>query len=276
MTNDCERHFFVLNHKLVNTAIFNQYFCAPQDYIYEVLRANNRIPLFVEDHLSRLFQTFQLSGSRVHFTSGQILADINKLLQANSADEGNLKISVLPGDNTLFDCFIYFTPHSYPTAEQFSEGVRVSLLASERYNPNAKIMNLSLRKESDLRKVDGEFYELLLVDHEGFITEGSRSNVFFIKNNKLITPPQNTVLPGVTRKQVLDICLRNHIGIEQKKVHVSELSDFDALFITGTSRRILPVRMIDNLHFVAGHHKTLQLAELLQKRIEMYFANYRH
>ncbi len=101
---------------------------------------------------------------------------------------------------------------------------------------------------------DHGVYEALLLNGEGQITEGSRSNVFFIDAaNRLITPPENSVLPGITRKYVIQICRELGLEVEERTVSLKELKELDACFISGTSPKILPVWQIDQQQFRADH-----------------------
>ena len=79
------------------------------------------------------------------------------------------------------------------------------LYFGERENPNAKIINLSFREKVNKKIREKNAYEAILVDRKGYITEGSKSNIFMIKDNMLLTSPVKAVLPGVTRGEIIDI-----------------------------------------------------------------------
>jgi len=83
------------------------------------------------------------------------------------------------------------------------------------------------------------------VDQNGYITEGSRSNIFFIKNGKVHTPPAHAVLKGVTRSHVIGIC--KELGMEVTKgcLHKDEVSIIEGAFITGTTVDALPIASIE-------------------------------
>ena len=85
---------------------------------------------------------------------------------------------------------------------------------------------------------------MLLVDRNERITEGSRSNVFFVKGNRFYTAPDSMVLSGVTRKKVMECLADLEFTIVEEAVFTSEISTFDAVFLTGTSPKVLPVRSI--------------------------------
>jgi branched-chain amino acid aminotransferase len=88
---------------------------------------------------------------------------------------------------------------------------------------------------------ENNWFEVLLVDGEGSITEGSRSNVFFVKDNDLYCAPLNKVLKGITLLKVLDICDEKGILVHFVNILPPMLSGFDAAFLTGTSPKVLPL-----------------------------------
>ncbi|PKP50342.1 MAG: hypothetical protein CVT94_01710 [Bacteroidetes bacterium HGW-Bacteroidetes-11] len=264
------REFFFINQKLHETSMFADFFYPPVNYIYEVFRVAHGIPLFIEDHIDRFFQTAELAAIKTDFYKTQLANYINLVIRNNSLEDGNIKIACFHNVNGNTDLFIYYTPHVYPTEKEYSFGVNVDLFFAERKNPNAKVMNTEMRHSTDEAKHEQGVYELLLVDNEGFITEGSRSNVFFIKDGLLITPPADTVLEGITRKQILSLCRENGIDFQESKVHHSELTNYDSLFISGTSRRVLPVKRVNNLEFSVTNTLLQRLHQLFDKKVSDY------
>ncbi|MHC1774205.1 MAG: aminotransferase class IV [Lentimicrobium sp.] len=269
------RDFFFANCKLLPAEQFLEYFTPQLQYVYEVFRVIDGIPLFLEDHLERFFQTSLLAGVDAAFSKESLHSDIKRLISANNGGEGNIKLSIVPGISGKQNLLIYFTPHQYPTPGQFEKGVSVKLLAAERDNPNAKVMDVPLRAATDQIKQNDEVYEVLLVDHQGFITEGSRSNVFFIRGDEVITPPVEMVLPGVTRKHLISLCHENGIRVNEQPVHKNNLHFFDALFISGTSRKVLPVNMVDERIFKVDNDVILRISGLFTHHVELYISAHR-
>lgn len=269
------RKNFICDGLIRPVAEFEKCFGHPSKYIYEVFRIQDRIPVFIEDHLERLWKTAQLENIELPFSRNTMLADIVRLIQANPTGDGNIKIFIgLPAHSPIIR-LAYFTPHQYPAPEQFEKGVAVNLFDAERENPNAKVMDVALRSATDVAKKEVDVYEVLLVDRDGYITEGSRSNVFFIKSNRLITPPIESVLEGITRKQIMQICAIHKISVSEQKVHRHDLKVMDAVFISGTSRRVLPVCRIAELVFNTSNIITRQLQQLLDARVEQYLLSHK-
>ena len=100
-------------------------------------------------------------------------------------------------------------------------------------------------------------YETVLVNDRKEITEGSRSNIFFIDPmDRVITPPLKDVLPGITRKYVIGICQSEAIEVIERPVVLNELNRFISCFISGTSPKVLPVWQLDSFQFRADHRVT--------------------
>lgn len=272
MSEEKCRDFFLLNDQLIEMTDFQSLFNPPLSYIYEVFRVSQQVPLFIEDHLERFFNTAKLSGVETGTNIHQMMESIQKVIAENSPGDGNIKLALYYNSNDERQLFIHFTPHQYPSPEQYKEGVDVELYIEERENPNAKVMHVAKRQSANQTKDKHEVYELLLVDRNGFITEGSRSNVFFIKEDRLITPPADTVLEGITRKQILHLCNSHNIPWSEAHVHQSELFDYDALFISGTSRRVLPVKKVNGEIFDTSHPIIKKLQMLFEDMVSEYIS----
>jgi branched-chain amino acid aminotransferase len=113
-------------------------------------------------------------------------------------------------------------------------------------------------------------YEVLLVDHFNRVTEGSRSNVFFVKNDSLVTPPANEVLLGITRQKTILLAKTNGIQVLEQEVTLDALPHFQAAFITGTSPKILPVAQIGKCRFDPQNQLVQQLREKYDELISDY------
>jgi branched-chain amino acid aminotransferase len=272
---ECTRKHFISNGILLPVNRFEACFSPRSKYIYEVFRVIDGIPLFIEDHIERFCQTIRLAGVDLDFDRYQLFSDIEKTIEANDKSGGNIKISVAPDISGEQQQLIYYTSHQYPTNEQFAHGVRLKLLDAERQNPNAKVMDISLRAETDQLKLSDDVYEILLVDHDGFITEGSRSNVFFIRGSEVITPPVEVVLPGITRKKIIRLCQEHEIKILEHPVHQNSLAEYDSLFISGTSRKVLPVNQVDNLTYSVDNLLMRKISELFNQLTQEYLDQHR-
>ena len=238
--------------------------------IYEVLRIQDHQPLFWTDHLQRLENSMNIGLKTSWLTQHQIRQKIDLLIASNSLSDGNIKLEFRFKQNGEQHFLAYFIPTRYPSADQYQKGVACCLLHAERTQPRAKIYNPQLRGAANQLIREKSVFETLLVDHNGFITEGSRSNVFFIRNQQLFTAPDETVLSGVIRKKVIEVIGDLQLPLHYKCMHYHDLSEVDAAFITGTSLRILPLSDIESSHLNPHHPFIHQLSTGLNTLIERH------
>ncbi len=234
--------FYIYNESLKEAAEFQSHTGIE---IYEVVRVTKGVPLFIEDHLKRFFHSGRLCHVEIPLNGETIIRLLNLLISSNGITEGNIRFSWGFQPEGSFQA--YFIPHHYPTREEIREGVICGILEAERKDPNAKVVQSGLRLTADQMIRQQGCYEILLLNSMGEFTEGSRSNLFFVKKNIFITSPAEEVLPGITRNKVIDLIRSGGRKLEERSLPLDELESVEAAFITGTSPKILPVRMIGDL-----------------------------
>lgn len=222
------------------------------DLYYEVIRVIDGKYLFLEDHLERLQYSCK---NRITGYPGNpyILSQLKQLIEISEIREGNVRL-LLYSHSGRVNVSCFFTSHFYPLEEEYSHGVKVRSFGFVRPDPNIKRWNEAFRKRVNQFIRDEQIYEAILVNEEGMLTEGSRSNLFFLdKQNHLITAPTKQVLPGITRKYVFQICDDLGIPILEETVRLSDISTMSACFISGTSPKVLPIHQLDNTTYNVGH-----------------------
>jgi branched-chain amino acid aminotransferase len=232
--------------------------------VYEVLRVVQGFPLFMEDHLERFFSSASIAGIKIRFSKEQIAGFVTELISQNRITEGNILVSC------KINLKAFFIPHKYPHKNWYETGVRCGVLKAARQNPHAKVFQTPVRQQADKLMRKQNLYEVLLVDHFNRITEGSRSNVFFVKNDSLITPPGNGVLLGITRRKTILLAEKAGIPFFEQDILLDELPHYQAAFITGTSPKILPVSQISEWKFDPQN----QLVQLLRKKYDELILDY--
>ncbi len=214
--------------------------------VYEVIRIIDKVPLFFEDHYVRLKNSLSSTGTQVHITEKGLNGQLRRTIEENGLENCNVKVIVYNKDG-IQNCLSYISKSYYPSDEEIKKGVPTGLIRLERANPNAKVVNRSYRELSDKRIKEGNLFEALLVNAEGRITEGSKSNVFFIKGSTVYTAPGEFVLKGITRKYIIDAIRSLGFEFVEALTGVEELGGIDGLFISGTSIKVLPVASIDGI-----------------------------
>lgn len=242
---------------------------AGMNQIYEVIRIAEGIPLFLEDHLERMNESLALVEAEPIHSLEEIRNLILKLVKANQVVSGNVKLII---GKELEDAFlIYLIPFSYPESSMYEEGVKTGTLQLERENPNAKVINTGYKERVSRFIKEAGIYEAILVNHEGQITEGSRSNLFFVLDGVLITPPLRNVLGGITRKKVIELARRDRIPFREDTVSLKDVERLSGVFLTGTSPKILPISSIDAITIPStGCAIIRQLMERYDEEIRSY------
>jgi branched-chain amino acid aminotransferase len=253
--------YLLLNNEFVNSDQLDET-SIKGVVVYEVLRIIEGIPLFFDDHFQRLVNSCRMIGQMYEPDKKELYRQFVELAKINDFKTGNIKLEIIfnPSESESVtyspklrqtgtpSIFIYFIPHSYPTDDDYQNGVKVGFLEIERNNPEAKVEQ-GIKEKVSQSEQDADVYEVMLVDKEGFITEGSRSNMVFVKGNTLYTCQLNRVLKGITLAKVFEIASNENIPVVFEAVLRSEISSFDALFITGTSPKILPVSKVGEVSF---------------------------
>lgn len=260
------------NHRFIKTGDFQD--TIPQDQtIYEVLRVIKGTPLFLREHLNRLYVSLKILDLK-ESTDPSLLKpledSIRTLIAKNSLKNCNLKIIVAHfNGRRKLDCYGFFIPSNYPEPRAYAIGVDTILYHGTRENPNAKVYQKELREDVAKELEKAGAYEALLVNESGEISEGSRSNVFFVKNEKIYTPPAKQVLLGITREKILQLMEDHRIPFEIKTIGEKDLEGMTGAFMTGTSPKVLPLRTIGGLHYASASSPVIQqIMELYNQLIQ--------
>jgi branched-chain amino acid aminotransferase len=241
--NECFGNNFILNGELQPVALFDNSLVYDGESIYEVIRLVKGTPVFFKDHMERLTNSLRYQRKTPLADSKTIRKAIINMLRSDKKKEINIKI-VFNFKNGTGNWLVYYLESVYPTEEQYRNGVKGILFNAERKDPESKVINHRLRTSIYQRLIMEKGYEALLVNEENLITEGSRSNIFFIKGETLLTAPENMILSGITRKHILAICAESGNNVELSCVRAGEITDYDGVFMTGTSPMLLPFNSI--------------------------------
>lgn len=267
--SECIKNFYIFNGEVKNSDGFDNKYLKEGKALYEVIRIIDGIPLYLEKHLERLRNTAKLEADKLWLTIDEIKLSMEKLIEINKVKEGNIKMVFNFNQNNNF--LVYFVKHSYPTEHMYSEGVKTILYHGERNNPNAKVIDMDFRNKVTDEINKNKAFEAILVDRNGHITEGSKSNIFMIQGNEVITSPCDKVLPGVTRAMIIDVCNNIGIKVREEKFHYNNINKLDALFISGTSPKVLPIKQVGEFCFNSSKNNILnKIREGYDRNIENY------
>ena len=187
-----------------------------------------------------------------------------------SLDEKNPAFGVNPFPNPLA-CYIgAWDWGKYLGDEAIEHGVDVQVSTWNRLTPNslpamaksgANYMNSQLIKMEAL--LNG-FAEGIALDDRGYVSEGSGENIFVVANGVVNTPPlSSSVLPGITRDSVIQICGELGLTIKERSIQRAALYVSDELFFSGTAAEITPIRSVDRINI--GNGKRGEITAKIQK-----------
>jgi len=227
------------------------------DGVYEVIPVYSRHPFRLAEHLRRLqnsLKSIRLDNPHSCDEWGKL---IGRVVELNETDDQSLYLQVTRGvakrdhafpEKVVPTVLITSNPLSPPRDEQMQNGVGAITAADNRWlrcdvKSTALLPNVLLRQLA----VDAGCVETLLV-RDGYLTEGSASNAFVVKAGVMLTPPKsNLMLPGITYDVVLELARANDIAHEVRDIAQAELDDAEEIWITSSSKEILPVTTLNGM-----------------------------
>lgn len=241
---DLTERFFVHNGQLLPTTNFTDSMVEGETVVYEVVRVVGSTPVFATEHLSRLQASIKNSNLPA-LAKNSAASSLRMLTEKNPVTEKNVRIAYsVSASPPVRNLTVYYIPSRYPTRIEKQEGVVLECIDAERSNPTVKVENKSLRELTNKIIESHRCYEVILVNAQGEITEGSRSNIFFISNDRIFTAPEAKVLSGITRQKVIQICHSLNFELVERCIGIRELTFMDGCFLTGTSPGVLPASRI--------------------------------
>ena len=260
--------FFIENGEILETSAYQ-----PNTGIevYEVIRVIRGVPLFTDDHLKRFYHSAWLCHLEIPLDGDMLSSILEKLIDINCVKEGNIRFSYCFRPTGNFQA--YFIPHLYPDEYMVKNGVDCRILHEERKDPNVKTIQSGIRDQANLMISESGCYEVLLVNQRGEFTEGSRSNLFFLKDGVFITAASEDILPGITRQKIMELIVARGKKVVERNVKEIELPLAEGAFLTGTSPKVLPIRNIENQTFKTDHTEIRELMADYDLLIEQYIRN---
>jgi branched-chain amino acid aminotransferase len=232
------------------------------DGIFETIRSYSGFIFKLDEHLQRLFSSSRILRHNIDFDKNYLIAALNELITRNKLRkcDAYIKIMITRGnykDRLKFDYssksnLIIITRKLIPYPDEYykngikviSSTIRRNSLGNDlyRYKLINHFENVFSKNEAYLQ----EAQEAIFLTKDRIILEGSASNVFFVKNEVILTPPTTQdILPGITRDIVIDLCNKNNLKVSQRKIHYHDIIDADEIFLTSSIMEIMPVREFD-------------------------------
>ena len=219
------------------------------------------------EHTKRLLNSAKIFQMNVPYDMDTLMKAQKQVIRENHLESGYIRpiiwvgseaLGVSAKNNTIHTAIAAWPWGAYLGEDGISKGIRVKISSFSRHHVNVSLVRAKASGyyiNSILANQEATtcgYDEALLLDTEGFVSEGSGENVFIVKNGKLYTPDLASCLDGITRDSV--ITLANDLGIEviQKRITRDEVYCTDEAFFSGTAAEITPIREVDNRQIGIG------------------------
>ena len=220
----------------------------------------------LDDHTNRLFDAASQISLKIPYSATELNKVQKDIFIKNNLDEGYIRPIVFLGNESLGIRATELSVNvavaawewpSYMDPEAKEKGISVIKSSYEQYsNPlhsGYKIIGTYINSTMALHEAISQGAdEALLLDKNGFISEGSGENIFIVKNDEIFTPKTDHCLNGITRQSVMTMAEDFGINIEEKNITFEEACDADEIFFTGTAVEITPITRIDSRQIGEG------------------------
>jgi branched-chain amino acid aminotransferase len=230
--------------------------------IYETLRTYGGRPFLFDRHMRRLRRSAALISLPLPFSDASLAADIETTMKASQVKgESYIRVLVTRGIGDLsYDpratprpsVVIIVKPHEDPPPHVYRAGVRVVIVAVVRNHPDSvspmiksnNLMNSALAMQQAITRGG---YEGIMRNFRGELTECAVANLFIVRGGEAITPPLSAgILPGITREHLFEIGQGIGVTVREETLHDADLFGADEAFLTGTTREVVPIVMVDD------------------------------
>ena len=246
-------------------------------------RANGKSQVFrLREHIDRLFDTCKMILLEPKFTREQIMTACIETLKANNLQEGYLRPMIFLGEgamgiyapnNPVRASVIAWKWGVYLGDEALKKGIRCKISSFARHHINvslAKAKMMGQYTNSVLAKREAKFGgydEAILLDSQGYVSEGSGENIFVIRKGVIYTPDlSSSILEGITRDTIITLAREMELEVKETRITRDQLWLADEVFLTGTAAEVTPVREVDNRPIGAG-----EVGPITKRLQERYF-----
>jgi branched-chain amino acid aminotransferase len=221
----------------------------------------------LREHTQRLFNSAKIFQMAIPFDMETLIEAQKEVVRANQLEScylrplvwiGSEKMGVSARGNAIHVGIAAWPWGAYLGEEGLQRGIRVKTSSFTRHHVNvsmvrAKASGYYINSILANQEVTAEGYdEALLLDTDGYVSEGAGENVFLIRNGKIYTPDLASCLDGITRDAVLTMARDLGIDVIEKRITRDELYCADEAFFTGTAAEITPIRELDNRQIGIG------------------------
>jgi len=265
--------------------------------VFEGVRAYNTdkgtVIFRLHEHTRRLFNSAKIFQMQLPFSFEQVIEAQKEVVRANKLEScylrplawiGSEKLGVSARGNTIHMSVSAWPWGAYLGEEGLTKGIRVKTSSFTRHHVNvslvrAKASGYYINSILANQEVTANGYdEALLLDTEGYVSEGAGENVFIVRDNVIYTPDLASCLDGITRDSVLTMARDLGYKVVEKRITRDEMYCADEAFFTGTAAEVTPIRELDDRTIGTGSRGpiTEKLQSLFFEVVAGKSEKYRH
>jgi branched-chain amino acid aminotransferase len=253
------------------------------DSVYETLRTYRGRPYRLDLHLRRLRTSAGRLAIDIPVDDPALARSLDALLAKAENPESYIRMIVSRGVGDISYRFervkgptivLAVKPYEPPPEHEYRDGVEVSVVSVRRNHPDALdpaikscnlLNNVLAVREAQKKRAS----EAILLNQRGEVAEGASSNLFIVREGRVVTPPLSAgILPGITRQVVLELGRSLGLPSGEETVSLPDLLGADEAFLTSTIREVLPIRSVDGRAVGAGRPGPLTVRLLSALRAE--------
>ncbi len=229
------------------------------DGVFEGIRAYNGRVFRLNDHVDRLYDSARAIALNIPLTKEEMVEAILETLRRNNYKDAYIRPIVTRGDGDLgldpLKCphqniFIVTVEWGAMYGDLYEKGLTAVTVGirrnrSDTIPPNIKSLNYLNNVLAKIEANEKGGDEAVILDTNGFISEGSGDNIFTVKNDIIYTPPTINNLKGITRAATIELAKKNNYTMVETDLGLFDLYTADEIFVTGTAAEIAPITKID-------------------------------
>lgn len=228
----------------------------------------------LKEHVDRLFYSINALKMPIKYNKQEVASAIISVVKENTLEQGYLRPLAFYGYGKMgvnpVGAPAELIVACWPWASYLNqESIDVKTSQFIRVHPNSTIIDAKLCGHylnsilASLELQGTHYHEMLLLDSEGYVSEGAAENFFMIKKKVLYTPKTGTILPGITRDSVYKLAQKNGIEIQEVDITIEEALQADEAFFTGTAVEIRPIRSINDR--IIGNGEMGDITRIIQE-----------
>ena len=251
--------------------------------VFTTLRIYEGVPFAFERHWERMARDARALHINLNQDPGTVRRNLLRLVEANQAAEATMRLCIVRSEGGFWAGSDSGSPSDLVAMTNdvmvWAESIALAVAEQSRHAASRFTGTKTLSWAHNLTLVEnaqGSGYdEVILLNERNEVAECTSANIFAAKDERTYTPPLSSgPLPGVTRAIMLDELNADGVAVEQKVLSLEDLYEADEVFITSTTRELLPVNRIQDQPLRAGESGPWPVMEMLRAALSAYVRRY--